>query len=180
MFQDLTFYFNSSFVQFIPPSNVIEKPNIEITLENQNYKKSFMLFKDKLQNLSFVFDVNDLYGTCRDNFLDCPWYFRCENNKLQLIEIKKVCDFVFDCEDQSDEKYCSNSTHFNCTTGYPVSIDRNKVNDDELDCEDYSDECKENPISSAKEMIKYSLLNKFIWVTLTGNLLFNTLVIERI
>ena len=148
LFQDLTFHFNSSFIQFIPTSCVIKKPNIKITLKYQNHKQFFLLFEDKLQNLSFIFNENDLYGTCRDNFLGCPWYFRCENCKLQLIDIKKVCDFDFDCEDQSDEKYCSNFTHFNCTKVYPVSIDRNKVNDDELDCEDYADESKENQISS--------------------------------
>ena len=65
------------------------------------------------------------------------------------------------------------------TLRMPDSIDRNKVNDDELDCEDYSDECKENPISSAKEMIKDSFLKKFIWVTLTGVFIFNTLVIVK-
>ena len=45
-------------------------------------------------------------------------------------------------------------THFNCTTGYPVSIDRNKVNDYGLDCADLFGECRENYVSSAKQMIK--------------------------
>ena len=75
---------------------------------------------------SFFFTGNNVYKTCADNLLDCSWYFRCENNNYDLIDIRKICDFSFDCSDQSDERYCSVKTHFNCSTGNPVSIDRKK------------------------------------------------------
>ena len=90
-----------------------------------------------------------------------------------------MCDLSFDCEDQSDEKYCSNTTHFNCTTGYPVSIDISKVNDNELDCSDLSDECRENPISSAKQMIKNPYLRNYIWVTFISIIVLNAVVIKE-
>ena len=112
--------------------------------------------------------MNVYIKTCRDNSLECPWFFRCESNKYELVRIEKVCDFNYDCEDQSDERYCSNETHFNCTAGSPVSIDKSKINDNELDCNDRSDECKESSISSLKEMIKDIQLKSFVWVSSVG------------
>ena len=90
-----------------------------------------------------------------------------------------MCDYNFDCKDQSDEKYCSNKTHFNCTSGSPVSIDRSKVNDNVLHCSDRSDECKESFISSAKELIKKSYLRHFVWFSLEGIIVFNLIVIVK-
>ena len=144
---------------------------------NRNNVK--LIFQNKLQNISFSFNQRNVLKTCKDNLLDCPWYFRCESDTYELIEIKKACDFNFDCKDQSDEKYCSSTTHFNCTAGNIVSIDRSKVNDDEFDCEDRSDECSENPISSVKEMIKNIYLRKFMWITLVGIIVLNIFVMKN-
>ena len=116
---------------------------------------------------------------CSENELSCPWFFRCKSNKFELVEVGKVCDFEYDCKDQSDEKYCSDKTHFNCTKGSRVSIDKNKVNDGELDCSDFSDECRETAISSAKEMIKDSWLRFYIWLSSLGMISLNFLVIIK-
>ena len=122
---------------------------------------------------------NDIYKTCKDNLLDCPWFFRCDSNKYELVPVENVCDFKYDCKDQSDEKYCSNATHFNCTTRGPVSTNRSKINDNELDCADVSDECKESSISSLKEMIKDDRLRNFVWVFSFGTIVFNLFVIIK-
>ena len=70
--------------------------------------------------------------------LICPWYFRCDSNKYELVEITKVCDFNLDCEDQSEKKFCSSETHFKCISGNPVYNDKIKVNDNSLDYADRS------------------------------------------
>ena len=106
-------------------------------------------------------------------------YWRCEHSDSVLIKVENVCDFKSDCADHSDEKYCSSTTHFNCTSGIPVSIDVAKVNDNELDCVDLSDECKDNPISSVKEMIKNTYLRQFVYVTLVGIIVFNVIVLKK-
>ena len=132
------FYFNDTKLHYLPrPYNESKTTQIiAITSSTSPIK-----FISTIKNISFHL-YEDVYTICRDNLLDCPWYFRCEHDQYQLIEIHKVCDFNFDCKDQSDEKYCSSKTHFNCTAVSPVSIDRRKVNDYELDCDDRSDECR--------------------------------------
>ena len=100
-------------------------------------------FVDKINNVSFQIHKSS-YKICKENHLDCPWLLRCEHSDNELIDIGKVCDFNIDYQDESDEKYCSSQTHFNCTRGSPVLIRRTKVGDSELDCSDQSDECKEN------------------------------------
>ena len=96
----------------------------------------------------------------------------------EVIDISKVCDFNFDCKDQSDEKYCSTETHFNCSGGHPVSIAETNLNDGKFDCNDRSDEC-ENQFSSAKEMIKNNHLRKFIWISFSGIIIFNLMVVTN-
>ena len=168
------FYFNNSNIHFIGESYSENKPT-QIVNTTSEYD---FTFSSKSKNITLD-SREDYYTMCLENLLDCPWYFRCEKDKFELIGIAKACDFNFDCTDQSDEKYCSLETHFNCTSGNPVSIDRRKVNDDELDCNDRSDECKNNPISSAKEMIKSTYLRNFMWVSLIGIIVFNLVVIRN-
>ena len=171
-------YFNDSVLQIFHPK---KKPNstTQIIYPDTLLHGNKIEFYNSDRNLSFNFKRNSVFEVCKDNLLVCPWYFRCDSNKYELIEIKKVCDFNLDCEDQSDEKFCSTETHFNCTSGSPVSVDKEKVNDNNLDCEDRSDECKENSISSIKEMIKNVHLRRFIWVSLSGIVLFNLLVVKK-
>ena len=177
------FQFNNSVMQSHPYTG--SSPNQTINVIDEILSKKLvksnrkLLFNSKQKNISFVFDGKNIYKTCADNLLDCPWYFRCENNKYDLIDVAKVCDFNVDCTDQSDERYCSDRTHFNCSMGYPVSIDRKKVNDNIFDCSDRSDECKESPISSVTEMIKNPYLRKYIWVTFIGIIVFNAVVIIK-
>ena len=116
-----------------------------------NFKTLALILKGK------VFEI------CKKNLVNCPWYLKRESTKHELVDIIKVCDLKFDCEDQSNEKYCSKTTHFNCTTGYLVSIDRNKVNDYGLGLADLSGECRENYVSSAKQMIKNPYLLNYIY-----------------
>ena len=148
------FYFVNSIIPFLPRSYVYDihaTETVNTTLE----------YRSKITKYVFNFSRN-VFATCEDNLLDCLWFFRCENILNKIIEIKKCCDFNFDCNDQSDERYCSKKTDFNCTTGFPVSIDKRKVNDNQIDCSDRSDECKDNPISSAEEMIKNPFLSNFL------------------
>ena len=143
-----------------------------------NFQDESILFKDKLKNLSIDLSANTL-DICSNTFVECPWFFRCDSNKFEIIKTSKVCDFHIDCEDQSDEKYCSITTHFNCSAEHPVSIDRKKVNDDELDCADLSDECKENSISSAEQMIKNYYLRQYVWITFVFVILSNAFVLKN-
>ena len=172
--QTSQFYLNNSELKHgLSKPNFSPEINVKKTITVKNSKASFT---DKVKKVTFDLDKDNLFKTCKDNFLDCPWYFRCESNKYELIRIKKVCDFNFDCNDQSDEKHCSKTTHFNCTTGYPVSIDKKKVNDYQLDCSDLSDECEKNSISSAKQMIKNVYLRNYIWITFISIIFLNTIV----
>ena len=116
---------------------------------------------------------------CTNIFIECPWFFTCDHNKFEIVDISKVCDFKFDCVDQSDENYCSTETHFNCSSGHPVSIAKINLNDGNFDCNDRSDECKENQFSSAKEMIENTHLRKFIWISFSGIILFNLTVVTN-
>ena len=174
--QQKRYFYNNSVL------NLIEGP-YENKSTNQILVKKFLAdgeqseYKDKAKNITI--ETFDLYKVCKSLNLSCPWLFRCESERSKLIEIEKVCDFNLDCEDESDEKYCSEETHFNCTRGSPVSIDKEKVNDDELDCSDRSDECKENPYSSVKEMIKSLHLRRFVWITSLGIIAFNLIVVKR-
>ena len=175
-------YYNKTFQFYLKSSALLyNRPPYNSTISSQVVsltRKNTLHYYNKERNLSFDFKGNFL-KTCKDNLLECPWYFRCEYNKHDLIEINKVCDFSFDCKDQSDEKYCSTKTHFNCTSRLPVSINKNKVNDDEFDCLDRSDECRENYISSVKEMIKNTNLRYFIWVSFVGIIVLNFVVIVK-
>ena len=172
--EESRFYFNDTKLHYLPrPYNVSKTTQLIYPSENKAIN-----FVSTIRNISFEMYL-DVFATCRDNLLDCPWYFRCDHDQHELIEINKVCDFNFDCQDQSDEKYCSNTTHFNCTTGTPVSIDRKKVNNNELDCVDHSDECQDSLISSVEEMIKNTHLRNFMWVSFVGIIALNLFVIKR-
>ena len=143
-----------------------------------NFFNSEVNFVDNINNKSFAIHSSS-FKICEENYLNCPWLFRCHPNKKKLIDIGKVCDFNIDCQDESDEKYCSSKTHFNCTSGSPVSISKTKVGDSELDCFDKSDECIENPFSSDKEMIKNTYLRNFVWVVSVSIVALNSVVIAK-
>ena len=176
VFPKFHLFFNNSVIGIVYPRN---DKNYTTKITYSRYVDGKLTFTSYQKSISFNFSKTDIFKTCKEYFLNCPWYFRCESNKYELINIKKVCDFNLDCKDESDEKYCSDTTHFNCTLGSPVSIDKGKVNDNKLDCADHSDECNENPISSIKEMIKSNFLRNFIWITLTGIILLNFFVITK-
>ena len=115
-----------------------------------------------VENIKKSSFINKFFALCENNVTKCDWFFLCDYNQKEFVHINKVCDLSFDCINQSDEKYCSNRTHFYCISGLPISISRSKVNDNQIDCSDISDECKENSISSKEEVIKNSRLRKYI------------------
>ena len=168
------FYFDDSKLVYLPSPYSGNETAHKIEINS----RSFLKYIDRKANISFEFDGN-LFKTCKENLLECPWFFRCDYSNKEIIGINKVCDFNFDCKDQSDEKYCSNKPHFNCSKGNIVSISREKVNENQLDCADRSDECKENTISSVEEMIKNKYLRYFVWISFLGIVVFNLIVITN-
>ena len=177
--KNLRFIFNTSAFMLVNP--LYKKYEINYMVDAYYDKNSELKgkYSNTQMNRSFDFDTNDVLKMCTAYSFACPWYFQCETHNSGVIDIKRVCDLHYDCKDQSDEKYCSTDTHFNCTEGIPVSISRKKVNDQSLDCADFSDECKENSVSSVKEMIKNAYLRYFIWVTSVGIIVFNVVVIRN-
>ena len=167
------YYFNDSMLFYV--SDVHDGFQASKSI---NFQDESILFKDKLKNLSIDLSANTL-DICSNTFVECPWFFRCDSNKFEIIKTSKVCDFHIDCEDQSDEKYCSDETHFYCSNGDPIAINKNKLNDGNFDCNDRSDECKENQFSSAKEMIKNTHLRTFIWISFSGIIVFNLIVVTK-
>ena len=82
--------------------------------------------------------------------------FACRNRRC--IPQDKICNFVDDCGDNSDETNCTN--HFQCveTKEYVPQI---KVNDGNFDCIDYSDECNE---TASREIINDEYLRVVCWL----------------
>ncbi|KAL5268774.1 hypothetical protein ACHWQZ_G002581 [Mnemiopsis leidyi] len=64
-------------------------------------------------------------------------YFVCDN-KIQCIDLSKVCDLEYDCADGSDEVQCTN--HFRCISSGKL-LPKTKKCDGHIDCVDLSDEC---------------------------------------
>ena len=127
--------------------------------------------EENIKKSSFI---NKFFAYCENNVTTCHWFFLCDYNQKKYVYINKVCDLNFDCINQSDEKYCSSNTHFNCISGFPVSISRSKVNDNQIDCSDRSDECKEDSISSKEEVIKNPNLRKYIWFCTVAIIVLNS------
>ena len=81
----------------------------------------------------------------RNNFFVC-------NDGLKCLEYSQVCDLVYDCDDGSDEKLCTN--HFNCSSP-PQLIPLTSRCDGSFDCPDLSDEC--NSICTKQILDKVTL-----------------------
>ena len=62
--------------------------------------------KENLESSSFF---NKFVAMCTNNVTKCSWNFVCDNNQKKLVGINKVCDFNFDCIDQSDEVFWCNT-----------------------------------------------------------------------
>ena len=100
-------------------------------------------------------------------------YFVCENNQT-CLDYSQVCDLVKDCDDGSDEKYCTN--HFKCNTS-GFYIPKTSKCDGKLDCPDSSDECNE---SCSKQILQgNTALKASCW--LIGGLAFiaNIIILVR-
>ena len=148
-------------------------------LSDHNYLSFYTLSNYGAENIQSSINIKQIFALCTNNVKKCSWYFMCDYNRKKMIEVNKVCDLNFDCINQSDEKYCSSNTHFNCISGFPVSISRSKVNDNQIDCSDRSDECEKNSISSAEEIIKNPNLRKYIWFCTVAIFVFNTIAIVK-
>nr|XP_026689954.1 uncharacterized protein LOC100175554 isoform X1 [Ciona intestinalis] len=102
--------------------------------------------------------------------IGCTNRFICKNETAKVYSVRKsqVCDFVADCEDQSDEADC-HASHFYCEGGKPFFVDKRYMFDGKRDCEDGSDECpkdsfKGSVFSSAENMIESRFLQVMVWV----------------
>ena len=84
-------------------------------------------------------------------------YFVCEDNTT-CIDYSKVCDLVYDCNDQSDEKYCTN--HFQCKTSGHL-LPKTKKCDGHIDCSDLTDECNEQ---CSKSILEGPFLKGLSWL----------------
>ena len=122
-----------------------------------------------------AYDHANIDFVCAIEGVDCPWLFTCMDDKTQ-ISVSKVCDHQMDCTDYSDERYCSEHTHFYCSDGN--IIPQNRKQDGNFDCEDRSDECLENDYSSSLQMIKNTFLRYFIAVTAGCTIVANTVAIR--
>ena len=102
---------------------------------------------------------------------DCPGRFYCRNSSKTIsVSHDRVCDFVVDCDDESDEQNCF-KTHFYCENNQlpPYFVSLRKKMDGNVDCKDGSDECPrqdfENSIFSSHQfLIKAPLLRFMIWI----------------
>ena len=84
-------------------------------------------------------------------------YFVCDD-KIKCIEYSKVCDLVYDCDDESDEAHCTN--HFKCNRTEKL-IPKTKQCDGQIDCFDFSDECNKQ---CSKEILEGYWLKGLSWL----------------
>ena len=98
--------------------------------------------------------------------------FECKDPKC--ISYDKVCDLVNDCDDNSDENFCSNSFQCKKTKKY---IYKNKKCDGIFDCKDYSDECN---MDCGKNIISGYLLKLFAWIIGILAVSFNAFILKQL
>ena len=99
-------------------------------------------------------------------------YFVCEDKQV-CLEYSQVCDLVRDCDDGSDEEYCSN--HFECQSSGSY-IPKTSVCDGVFDCRDFSDECNEK---CSKQILQGDILKVFAWLIGVVSVLANMMVLLR-
>ncbi|MEL6740588.1 MAG: 7 transmembrane receptor [Planctomycetota bacterium] len=121
----------------------------------------------------------DMDFLCELDGVECPWMHLCASDRNQKIDKNRVCDFVEDCLDGSDEADCA-STHFYCTNQDPPFVPIAKKQDGASDCSDRSDECFETEFSSATQMIKSTPLRVYIWISASLILVSNVAVLHKL
>jgi hypothetical protein len=85
--------------------------------------------------------------------------FSCSNGRC--VEFDKVCNFVDDCGDASDEKACKNS--FYCP-GHREFIPISSKCDGHVDCQDYSDECNDDCPSQQQRILGNVYVRIICWI----------------
>lgn len=117
--------------------------------------------------------------------IECPYRFYCKSGEIVSIEEQRKCDFIGDCEDESDEIGCEFS-HFYCENSNPLFVPLRLKFDGKNDCSDGSDECPKTSFdssifSSRENLIANPFLKGMVWVmgllSITGNsfVMFNTM-----
>ncbi|KAL5247220.1 hypothetical protein ACHWQZ_G019168 [Mnemiopsis leidyi] len=99
-------------------------------------------------------------------------YFVCDN-KVQCLDYTKICDLVYDCEDGSDETYCTNN--FKCNSSREL-LPKTKKCDGQIDCFDFSDECNEQ---CSKEILGGNMLKGLSWLIGLVAVLANMVLITK-
>ena len=99
-------------------------------------------------------------------------YFVCEN-KRTCLDYSQVCDLVKDCDDGSDEKYCTNNFKCNSSGFY---IPKTSKCDGVFDCKDLSDECNKD---CSKQILQGDILQVFSWLIGVSAALANIIILLR-
>ncbi|XP_039274034.2 G-protein coupled receptor GRL101-like [Styela clava] len=144
----------------------------------------------QIQDILFGYQICNGYRDCRtettktNDELNCPKRFYCKSGLPINIPDSKLCDTIQDCEDDSDEMYCTDETHFYCEDGGKVLyINRNKACDGAKDCTSGKDEvkCRQECTNSVFSNEEYMIENKYFliaaWIISISAVVGNILVI---
>ena len=118
-------------------------------------------------NNEYLIFVKRSFGTIYTNR-----YFVCDD-KITCIDYSKVCDLVYDCDDNSDESHCTN--HFMCNSSKRL-LPKTKKCDGHIDCHDLSDECNEQ---CSKTILNSTFLKGLSWTIGISALLANLVIMGK-
>ena len=100
--------------------------------------------------------------------------FSCDNGRC--VEFDKVCNYVDDCGDASDERLCKNS--FYCP-GHKELIPISSKCDGHVDCQDYFDECNSDCPSQQQRILGSFAVKIICWIVGILAVIFNSITVVR-